>query len=115
MLYIILCFQFKIDEKNVEELDNIVEMVNEVASSGGSETAHLEHPFVLNHLLPDLSENINFYRYHGSLTTPPCTEGVTWIIAEAVAHIGRDQVCCFVEKNINAIIVQLFRLKLFER
>ncbi|KAH9400351.1 Alpha-carbonic anhydrase, partial [Tyrophagus putrescentiae] len=86
---------YMIDEKNVEELDNIVEMVNEVASSGGSETAHLEHPFVLNHLLPDLSENINFYRYHGSLTTPPCTEGVTWIIAEAVAHIGRDQIEAF--------------------
>lgn len=30
----------------------------------------------------------NFYTYSGSLTTYPCTEGITWIVFEEVVHIG---------------------------
>ena len=69
-------------------------MATKVAHLGGDQTVHLQHPFIMNNLLPDLShQDVNFYRYQGSLTTPPCTEGVNWLIAEAVAHVGREQVC----------------------
>ncbi|KAH9299023.1 hypothetical protein KI387_030705, partial [Taxus chinensis] len=33
-----------------------------------------------------------YYRYTGSLTTPPCTEGVIWIIVDKVRTVSRDQV-----------------------
>ncbi|XP_023771480.3 alpha carbonic anhydrase 4 [Lactuca sativa] len=33
-----------------------------------------------------------YFRYIGSLTTPPCTEGVTWTIAEKAKTISQDQI-----------------------
>ena len=42
-------------------------------------------------LLP--SKNIdNFWYYDGSLTTPPCTEGVKWYVAEQHIHASHDQI-----------------------
>lgn len=47
-----------------------------------ADTLHVDH-FNLNTLLPD---NLQSFRYSGSLTTPPFTEGVTWInLAEPMA------------------------------
>jgi carbonic anhydrase len=37
-----------------------------------------------------------YYRYNGSLTTPPCTEGVRWFVLKDVGHIAQDQVDNFV-------------------
>lgn len=36
--------------------------------------------------LPD-----HYYRYTGSLTTPPCSEGVEWIVMSELQHISADQ------------------------
>ncbi|GLJ05636.1 hypothetical protein SUGI_0021910 [Cryptomeria japonica] len=33
-----------------------------------------------------------YYRYNGSLTTPPCTEGVTWNIVHKVRTVSREQI-----------------------
>jgi carbonic anhydrase len=35
------------------------------------------------------------YRYDGSLTTPPCTEGVSWYIFAQPAELSKDQVDAF--------------------
>ena len=34
----------------------------------------------------------NYYRYYGSITYPPCTEGVTWSIYEKILDISSLQV-----------------------
>lgn len=34
----------------------------------------------------------NYYRYVGSLTVPPCTEGVLWTIVKKVRTVSRDQI-----------------------
>ncbi|KAI4990149.1 hypothetical protein ZWY2020_038512 [Hordeum vulgare] len=33
-----------------------------------------------------------YYRYKGSLTTPPCTEGVLWNILSKVQHVSKEQI-----------------------
>ncbi|XP_044506632.1 alpha carbonic anhydrase 4-like [Mangifera indica] len=39
-----------------------------------------------------------YYRYIGSLTTPPCTEGVIWTIVKKVRTVSREQVRALKEK-----------------
>ena len=50
--------------------------------------------FNLNHLITNFTEiNLNgYYRYSGSLTTPPCSENVIWTIFEQKIDISASQV-----------------------
>jgi carbonic anhydrase len=41
-----------------------------------------------------------FYRYNGSLTIPPCTEGVTWIILARKVPISKYQLEIFVRNSV---------------
>nr|XP_043620180.1 alpha carbonic anhydrase 4-like [Erigeron canadensis] len=38
------------------------------------------------------SDNNKYFRYIGSLTTPPCSEGVIWTVAEKVRPISEEQI-----------------------
>jgi carbonic anhydrase len=33
-----------------------------------------------------------FFRYMGSLTTPPCSEGITWSVMRSVIEASPDQI-----------------------
>jgi carbonic anhydrase len=46
----------------------------------------------LNNLLPD---SRNYYAYMGSLTTPPCTEGVLWLVMKSPVSVAAEQVGIF--------------------
>lgn len=37
-----------------------------------------------------------YSRYSGSLTTPPCTEGVMWLVLDARGHVSKKQVKRFI-------------------
>ena len=45
-----------------------------------------------DYLLPD---DRAYYRYDGSLTTPPCTEGVTWFVLQSPIEISGAQIRTF--------------------
>jgi carbonic anhydrase len=42
-------------------------------------------------------EGRTHYRYSGSLTTPPCTEGVLWLILKDTSSVSKEQVATFVK------------------
>lgn len=50
---------------------------------------NITEPIQLSRFLPRSFET--FYKYTGSLTTPPCSESVIWIIFPEILKIGRNQ------------------------
>lgn len=56
------------------------------------ETQILKTPVNIQALLP---AKFDYYRYSGSLTTPPCTEGVTWLVIDRPQSISAEQVVAF--------------------
>lgn len=44
-----------------------------------------------------LPENRDYYRLSGSLTTPPCTEGVLWLILKNQSAVSEAQIKQFIE------------------
>jgi len=46
----------------------------------------------LNQLLP---ENRAYYTYMGSLTTPPCSEGVLWMVMRTPVQVSPNQIAIF--------------------
>ena len=52
--------------------------------------SHFEHVKVnVDDLLPHSHKS---YRYDGSLTTPPCSEGVKWIVMKSPIHLSAEQI-----------------------
>lgn len=52
----------------------------------------LDKPMDLVHLLPKVKK---YFLYDGSLTTPPCTERVNWVIFEAPIELSKVQIEAF--------------------
>jgi carbonic anhydrase len=44
-----------------------------------------------------MPESTAHYRYSGSLTTPPCSEGVRWLVLKAIGTVSKEQVEEFVK------------------
>jgi carbonic anhydrase len=42
-----------------------------------------------------LPSDLAYYTYTGSLTAPPCTEGVTWIVLKTPVEISPAQIAAF--------------------
>ncbi|WP_392565175.1 carbonic anhydrase family protein [Utexia brackfieldae] len=54
----------------------------------------IEQPFNFSKLFPT---DKHYYRYSGSLTTPPCTEGVTWFVMKEPVEMSKQQITQFQE------------------
>jgi carbonic anhydrase len=42
-----------------------------------------------------LPENRDYYRFNGSLTTPPCSEGVVWLVMKNSVSASKEQIETF--------------------
>jgi carbonic anhydrase len=45
------------------------------------------------HIFPNVGTG--FYHYDGSLTTPPCSEGVKWYVRKTPTQLSKDQIAAF--------------------
>lgn len=70
----------------------IQEMIDGAPRSEGSE--EMEPPTNAAGFLP---EKIGYYNYSGSLTTPPCSEGVEWWVLSEIQDVSEEQVAQIVE------------------
>ena len=50
--------------------------------------------FNANKLLP---HNKDYYRFNGSLTTPPCSEGVRWLVLKESLEASQEQISTFTD------------------
>lgn len=75
-----------------------------------SEKETFLEPFVLRDLLP--SSIGSYYRYIGSLTTPPCSKVVEWIVFSRPVFLSYKQVSlCHTYEGVLKLIVLVECLK----
>ncbi len=83
--------------KEGKENPTISKILNTVPSSPSSETG-AEVALQTQSLVPAMHTH---YQYEGSLTTPPCTEGVEWVVFNSPLSVSSEQMKTF-EKYISA-------------
>ena len=83
----VLAVMFEEGEENKE----LAKFWNTMPTEAG-EIQKLELAKIANALLP---KDKHYYRFNGSLTTPPCTEGVRWFVFKETLTISKEQVAKF--------------------
>ncbi len=67
----------------------ILAKIIDKAPKKAGETVHSVIQIDLNNMLP---VNHSYYHYVGSLTTPPCTEGVEWFVMKEPVEASKEQI-----------------------
>ncbi|NP_001362251.1 receptor-type tyrosine-protein phosphatase zeta precursor [Xenopus tropicalis] len=87
-----LSILFKVGQEDNVHYNEIIDGVDNVHRFG---TKVALGPFILSNLLPDYTDK--YYTYNGSLTTPPCSETVEWIVFKDTVTISESQLEMFCE------------------
>lgn len=93
-------FLTQIHERRNKGLSQIIRMLPFVEDYDSR--AEINRTFPLSLLLPSSDDMERFYTYKGSLTTPPCSETVTWIVFPNPLPVSNQQV--ILEKDMNILV-----------
>lgn len=85
----VIAVMFNQSESNNIELQKLLEV-----ASNEEGTNALAEDFKVADLLPKAGQ---YYRFNGSLTTPPCSEGVRWFVMKEAGSTSADQISQFEE------------------
>ncbi|RNA10052.1 carbonic anhydrase 4-like [Brachionus plicatilis] len=95
----VISFLFQISERDNENIQTLVDK----ASLDFSDSDYHVIKFSLNLLVPrnEILKKEGYFRYIGSLTTPPCSEGVKWTVFRTKINISEAQMEKFYKNEID--------------
>ncbi|WP_267128182.1 carbonic anhydrase family protein [Entomomonas moraniae] len=73
----------------VGEANPTINKIINLSPKGINDVNRIEETLQLETLLP---KDTHYYRYSGSLTTPPCSEGVIWIVMKQFTKMSKEQI-----------------------
>jgi carbonic anhydrase len=92
----VLSILFDLQRDDNPHINELLSILNRTTNT----SVFVEQQIDISRLFPTTSSP-RFYRYNGSLTTPPCTEGVTWIILARRVPISPYQLEIFIENSVH--------------
>lgn len=93
--FAILSILFNLQHDDNSYINDLLTILNQTTNSSIS----IEHHVNISRLFPT-SSSPRFYLYNGSLTFPPCTEGITWIILARTIPISSYQLEVFAGNSV---------------
>ncbi len=84
---------FSMTSANTTSLSEFSDMMAQMDAIKAADSTAPMQAFKPTVLLPGGSNE--FYRYEGSLTTPPCTQNVMWTVLRKPLTVSREQVGLF--------------------
>ncbi|KAH9503081.1 Carbonic anhydrase 7 [Bulinus truncatus] len=88
----VLGFFFQLSEEDNPKLQPLLKHFKQIESP---DKKTMIDSFPLITLLPSNRDQLDFYRYYGSLTTPPCYETVIWSLFTEYINISESQLNVF--------------------
>ncbi|NP_001121289.1 uncharacterized protein LOC100158373 precursor [Xenopus laevis] len=97
----VLGFFYEETSKNNTEYDSLIKSIEAITAVDGIKNFSAN----LAKLIPQNEALKLYYRYNGSLTTPPCTETVTWTLFNTTIKLSKQQLQAF-HHNLNFTAIE---------